>query len=290
MSTDCDVPRFGLYLPQIGLSFRQVREIASAAESMGFRHLWFCDHLEIPGCPSVLEGWTIAAAIAAHTSDIRIGHLVLCAGFRHPALLGKMAATFDQISEGRLDLGLGWGGSPMEMRDYGLAVESGALRRAKLAETIAIIRLMLVGGAVDFEGEHYVIHAAPTGPCAVQSPVPVFVGGAGATTMDLVRDHADWWNCPSYGRDDLSRLISLKGTARVSVNYSIAFDETSPTSVRRLGDRCAPILSGTPAAIGEILAADQQLGVELFNIQFVCLADIISQMTTFMKHVAPSVK
>src|SRR3954469_24750728 len=109
------MPRFGLFLPQISLTFAELSATARAAEAMGFGHLWFIDHFDLPGLGDVLEGWTVASAITSVTKTIRIGHLVLCAGFRHPAVLAKMAITLDRISGGRFDLGLGWGASPVEL-------------------------------------------------------------------------------------------------------------------------------------------------------------------------------
>src|SRR5882757_9615416 len=111
-------PWFGLYLPQLRMSFDRIVERTLAAEAAGFDSVWLMDHLVAPRAPEVdtFEGWTIATALAARTSTIRIGHLVLCDPFRHPVLLAKMAATFDVISNGRLELGIGWGSVPDEPR------------------------------------------------------------------------------------------------------------------------------------------------------------------------------
>ena len=85
------------------------------------------DHFAAPMAPEVdtFEGWTVATALAARTSTIRIGHLVLCDPFRHPVLLAKMAATFDVISGGRLELGIGWGSVPDELRHVRLRTRTG---------------------------------------------------------------------------------------------------------------------------------------------------------------------
>ncbi len=280
---------FGLYLPQVGLGFEQIVEGASVAAALGFRHVWFVDHFEIPGYGGVMEGWTIATAVAAMVPDIRIGHLVLCAGVRHPSLLGKMAATLDRISGGRLDLGLGWGSSAEELNAFGVSTEPGAVRRARLVETIAIVRAMLAGGDICFEGEHYAVRATCSGPTAVQSPVPLFIGGTGPATMELVRHHADWWNCPSAGRKHLAKLVPSTGRARVSLNYSLALDDESTGPACFSGRPYAPVLRGGSAAVADVLAADRALGVELFNIQFVHVDTLASQMETFMAKVAPAV-
>jgi hypothetical protein len=108
--------------------------------------------------------------------------------------------------------------------------------------------------------------------------------------MSLVRQHADWWNCPSYGHDDLARLIPLSGRARVSANYSIAFRDSGPARLRHFGNRCAPAVSGQPAAVADMLSADRDLGVELFNIQFVAAAEIAAHLARFMRDVAPALR
>lgn len=282
-------PSFGLFLPQIGLSFSQIVDAARDAESLGFAHVWFVDHFEVPGSPGVLEAWTVATAVACGTRSIRVGHLVLCAGFRHPALLGKMAATLDQVSDGRLNLGLGWGSSPGELRTYGVSTDSGEIRRAKLAETITIVRAMLAGGTVTFTGRHYAISEASCFPSAVQSHLPVVIGGASRATMELVRTHGDWWNCPSAARHKLAQLVPTSGPARVSANYSVLLVETARTEVDVLGDESAPVFSASPEALAELLVVDRALGVELFNLQFVNTRDLRSQMRTFMTRVAPAV-
>ena len=90
-----------------------------AAEAAGFDSVWLMDHLVAPAAPEhdTFEGWTLAAALAVRTSTIRIGHLVTCDPFRHPAVLAKMAATVDVLSDGRLELGLGWGSVRARARD-----------------------------------------------------------------------------------------------------------------------------------------------------------------------------
>jgi alkanesulfonate monooxygenase SsuD/methylene tetrahydromethanopterin reductase-like flavin-dependent oxidoreductase (luciferase family) len=94
---------FGIYVPQLGFEYAQIRERAEMCEALGFHSIWFFDHLygpELPDLPA-LEGWTLATAVLAQTQRLRVGHLVLSATFRHPALLAKMATTLDVISGGR---------------------------------------------------------------------------------------------------------------------------------------------------------------------------------------------
>ena len=115
-------PWYGLFLPQLRMSFETILERTLTAESAGFDSVWLMDHLAPPaaGDHDCFEGWTLAAALAARTSTIRIGHLVTCDPFRHPAVLAKMVATVDVVSGGRVDLGIGWGSVPDELRTFGV--------------------------------------------------------------------------------------------------------------------------------------------------------------------------
>src|SRR5436305_1026843 len=113
----------------VAVPFARLDAAARAADELGFDTLWLFDHLDTPhaepGAPvlDLYEGWTTATWLAARTHQIRIGHNVLCASFRHPALLAKMAATLDVASGGRAELGLGWRSMPAELRRSGLGDE-----------------------------------------------------------------------------------------------------------------------------------------------------------------------
>ena len=164
-------PWFGIYLPQLRMSFDRIVERTLAAEAAGFDSVWLMDHLAAPRAPEVdtFEGWTVASALAARTSSIRIGHLVLCDPFRHPVLLAKMAATLDVISEGRLELGIGWGSVPEELETYGFGPEPPAVRAAKLRETLEILDLMFAGEMFDYDGAHFTLKRAIGRPVPAQS-------------------------------------------------------------------------------------------------------------------------
>src|SRR5918995_269056 len=97
--TDLDI---GVYVPQIGFSYADVLHRAQRCEQLGIGTLWLYDHLYGPGAPDYpsLEAWTLATALLSRTERLRVGHMVLCNQFRHPAVLAKMATTLDQISAG----------------------------------------------------------------------------------------------------------------------------------------------------------------------------------------------
>jgi alkanesulfonate monooxygenase SsuD/methylene tetrahydromethanopterin reductase-like flavin-dependent oxidoreductase (luciferase family) len=289
---------FGLYLPQLRMSFERILERTLAAEAAGFDSVWLMDHLYAPVATDVdtFEGWTIASALAARTSTIRIGHLVLCDPFRHPALLAKMAATLDVISNGRLELGIGWGSVPDELRAFGFGPEPAATRAAKLRETLEILELMFAGEPFDYPGAFFQLHAAQGRPVPAQPRIPVHIGGGGARlTMPLVREFADWWNCPGYALDALDELRPLAGDARVSAQHPIGLalnrserDDVAETVNRRFGSWGA-VVTGNPDEVAHALASEVARGVEGFVCQF---SDFGTPATIerFMRDVVPAVR
>jgi alkanesulfonate monooxygenase SsuD/methylene tetrahydromethanopterin reductase-like flavin-dependent oxidoreductase (luciferase family) len=270
-------PWFGIYLPQLRMSFDRILERTLVAETAGFDSVWLMDHFAAPRAPEVdtFEGWTVATALAARTSTIRIGHLVLCDPFRHPVLLAKMAATFDVISGGRLELGIGWGSVPDELETYGFGPESPAVRAAKLRETLEILDLMFAGETFDYAGAHYTLKRAIGRPVPVQSRVPVHIGGGGPTlTMPLVERFADWWNCPGYALDRIDDLRPLAGRARVSTQHPIGLaldaasrDDVIATAHRRFGT-WGGVIAGTASEVAQQIVAEVNRGVEGFVLQF----------------------
>ena len=194
---------FGIYLPQVSFTYPEVLERARAAESVGFDSLWLYDHLYGPGLPDrpSLEGWTLASYLLAQTSTLRVGHLVLCNNFRHPAMLAKMATTLDVLSQGRLELGMGSGSVEARARPGRAAV--GHRRRAvgPVGEALEIVTRMFHDGPTTFAGDHYRVNDLPNLPPPVQRPrPPIHVGGIGPRlTLPLVARYADVWSIPTYG-------------------------------------------------------------------------------------------
>lgn len=269
--------RFGVFLPQLRMSFAALLERALAAEAAGFDSVWLMDHLAAPALPEAdcFEGWTLATALAARTSRIRIGHLVLCDAFRHPALLAKMAATLDVISGGRLELGIGWGSVPGELEAFGIGREPAATRAARLGETLEVLRLLFGGERVDYAGRFFRLAGAIARPRPVQAPLPIHVGGAGEKlTLPLAARTASWWNCPSYAVERLAALAPKAAPARISVQHPVAWvgEESERAAVTALAERrfgaWGGLLVGTAEELAERFAAEVALGAELFVLQF----------------------
>ena len=299
MSPDSDVSVwFGVFLPQLRMSFDTILERTLAAEAAGFESVWLMDHLAAPAAPQwdTLEGWTLAAGLATRTNRIRLGHLVTADPFRHPAVLAKMAATVDVLSRGRLELGLGWGSVDAELRAFGIDARPASERAARLRETLEILARMFAGEPFDYSGSHYRLEGAIGRPVPVQGHVPVHLGGAGPRlTMPLVRELADWWNCPSYAADRLAELTPLAGDARISVQHPIGLaagdadqDEVEAVTRRRFGS-WGGVVTGAADEVAAALAADVEHGARGFVLQFHDFGTT-ETLERFMADVAPAVR
>jgi probable F420-dependent oxidoreductase len=190
--------KVGVQLPEVERDVRWPEHLAIArvAEDVGFDSLWLGDHLlyRMPalGSRGPWEVWTMLAALAASTSRILLGPLVACTSFHNPAMLAKMAATVDEISGGRLILGLGAGWNETEFRAFGFPFDH---RVARFDEAFTIIRSLLKDGHVDFTGQFYNAPdcellprpARPGGP-------PLMIGSKGERMLSITLPHVDAWN------------------------------------------------------------------------------------------------
>jgi F420-dependent oxidoreductase-like protein len=200
---------FSLFLPQAGFSWPMLRERALLLEELGFDGLWLVDHFWANGMPDVdfLEGWTTLAALAEATTKLRLGLMVTCSSYRNPALLAKMAASVDQMSGGRLELGLGAGWMDSEYKAYGYEFPPIARRLAQLEEALEIVTRMMREPRTTFLGRHHRVEDAPNNPKPVQPVLPVTIGGAGEKKLlRLVARHASRWNCPMNSAHEIERL------------------------------------------------------------------------------------
>ena len=187
------------------LAWEDTKEAVLLAEELDFDAAWAPDHLMLGRDHAEYECWTLLSALAGMTDDIRLGSLVLCNDYRNPALLAKMAATLDVVSEGRLELGLGAGWHEPEYDAYGWEYRDGFERLMRLDESIRLIKHLWNddGSGVSFSGDRYEIEDAYCTPGPVQDPhPPILVGGQGEqVTLKLVAKHADVWNTDVFNGD-----------------------------------------------------------------------------------------
>jgi len=188
--------KFGVTIPQWGATWTEARDIALLAEDVGFDSIWVADHFFGVTGEDPLEAWTEMSAVAAITKKIEIGFLVLCNSYRHPPLLAKAAATFDQIANGRLILGYGAGWFVQEYEAYGYEYPSMRTRLEQLEEGLEILKRMWTEESPTFHGVHYHVENARCWPPPVRKPhPPILIGGGGEKILlKLVARFADIWN------------------------------------------------------------------------------------------------
>jgi F420-dependent oxidoreductase-like protein len=191
--------RFGLRLPQDVTDFAELRDLAQAAEQLGFHSLWLYDHFyhfPVYDNVSILEPWTLMSVLAGATRTIRLGTLVLCHAYRPPALLAKMAATLDVLSAGRLEFGYGAGWHAEEMEGYGYDFPPVATRIRQMEEGLSVIKQLWREERANHSGRYYRLHEAICEPKPTQKPhPPITIGGGGEQLLlRAVARHADIWN------------------------------------------------------------------------------------------------
>lgn len=201
-------------LDPFGVSWPQLLDAARAVEDAGFDGLWTWDHLagQVHGEAGVLECWTVLSALAASTRRVTLGPLVLNVANRRPGVLAVAAATLQQVSSGRLILGLGAGGGAAtpyagEQRALGGDVPGDAIRRRQVAETVAVCRQVWTG-RTEPAGTGSARLGAGTGFLRPDPPPPIVVGGFGPKTAELAGRVADGFNTQA-GHPDLARLTDV---------------------------------------------------------------------------------
>src|SRR5213078_1188172 len=194
--------RFGISTPNQNVAWDDLLAAWKEAEALGFDSAWVFDHfIPIFGNQDgpCLEGWTMLAALAAETRRLRVGVMVTGNTYRNPALLAKMATTVDQVSHGRLVLGIGAGWFERDHAAYGFAFGSPRERARKLAEGLQVITKLWSEDHPSFAGKYYQLDKAPFAPPNVQKPhPPIVIGGQGKRwIVPLVARYADGWNAVS---------------------------------------------------------------------------------------------
>jgi F420-dependent oxidoreductase-like protein len=192
---------FGIQTGQQDVTYQEIVAIWKEAEALGFDSAWNFDHFApIRGDINnpCLEGWTLLAALAAHTTKMRIGTLVTGNTYRNPALLAKMATTVDQISGGRVYLGIGAAWFEQEHLAYGFPFYTAKERADRLGEALEVITKLWTADHPSFDGKFYTLKNAPFNPPNLQQPhPPIVIGGKGKKwIMPLVGRYADAWNVP----------------------------------------------------------------------------------------------
>src|SRR5688500_4097635 len=173
--------RFSVW-PNAAQPWDDILDVAQHAEATGWDGVWIADHFmpnEADPSGPTNECWTLLAALGAAVPRVRLGALVTGNTYRHPAVLAKMAATVDQVSGGRIVLGLGAGWQENEHAAYGIPFFTTRERLERLEEACEIVKGLFSQPRTSFEGRHYTLRDAPLEPKPVQDPLPLLVGGGG---------------------------------------------------------------------------------------------------------------
>jgi alkanesulfonate monooxygenase SsuD/methylene tetrahydromethanopterin reductase-like flavin-dependent oxidoreductase (luciferase family) len=189
--------RVGIQLPEVEREVRwpEYLAMARAAEDAGFDALWLGDHLLYRFADGETRGpweaWTMLSALAASTSRISLGPLVAATAFHAPAMLAKLAATVDEVSGGRLILGLGAGWNETEFRAFGFPYDH---RIARFEEAFTIVRTLLREGAIDFDGRYFQARDCELRPRPRPGGPPLLVGSRGERMLRITLPHVDAWD------------------------------------------------------------------------------------------------
>jgi F420-dependent oxidoreductase-like protein len=198
-------------------AWRRTSEVAQQADRLGFDSIWLFDHFHTVPRPTdeiTFESFTTLAALAALTSRVRLGHVVICTAFRNPALTAKMISTMDSISAGRMELGIGAGWKRDEWLAYGYGFPETKERLAALGDHLEVISRMLDGDNhqhATFEGRYASVRDAINVPKPIQKPrVPIMVGGNGPNvTWRLAAKHADELNVDGMSPDEVREALPV---------------------------------------------------------------------------------
>lgn len=300
--------RFGIW-PSPSWNFEETLDLASHCERTGWDAVYFADHFmpnaETPVDGDVLECWSVLAALAAQVPRIRLAPLVTSVTYRHPAVLASIAAAVDQISGGRLTLGIGAGWQINEHEAYGIEVGSVKERLDRFEEACEVLTSLLRERRTDFCGNYFRITDAPNQPAPVQPQMPLLIGGGGEKRMlGIVARFADEWNtwsdpavlahkvgvlkqhCEAAGRD--------LGQIRVSTQAMVFLtdDEAEATAWREKPPMPGAVF-GSPQEVIAIMEQYRQAGADEFIVPGFNLGDTSRRKEIcdlFIEEVAPALR
>lgn len=258
---------FQLFLPQMRMTLPTMVERVQIAVDAGFGGVALMDHLAPPMAESqpMWDAMVAATWLGARTTGT-VGHLVLCDAFRHPAVLARQAVSLDHATEGRFELGIGWGSVPTEFPTFGVGETAPRARVDRLTETLEVLQALWSGETVSYAGEHHTLVDAQQVP-APERHIPIVIGGAGPRTLGLVARFADWWNLPIHKLDQFEELREKTGNARPSLQERVTFvpeggDRATivETAMRRFSDTGHAV--GNAVELVEHYAARSAAGIE----------------------------
>ncbi|MGV9246498.1 LLM class F420-dependent oxidoreductase [Streptomyces sp. NPDC003710] len=284
--------------PQQGATYETLLSVAKATEELGFEAFFRSDHYlkmgAVDGLPGPTDAWITLAGLARETKRIRLGTLMTAATFRLPGVLAIQVAQVDQMSGGRVELGLGAGWFEEEHKAYGIPFPKEKF--ARLEEQLAIITGLWAtepGKTFAFHGRYYDLTDSPALPKPAQPKVPVLIGGHGATrTPRLAARFADEFNIPFASVEDSERQFGRvraaaeeAGRGADALTYSNALVACVGKDDQEVARRAAAIgrevdelkangLAGTPAEVVDKIGRYQEIGSGRIYLQILDLDDL----------------
>jgi F420-dependent oxidoreductase-like protein len=265
-----------------GRPWQDVRSIGTSADSAGWHCIYVPDHFmphDARGRPRpgpVLEAWSCLTALAMLTQQVGVGTLVLGSTYRHPAVVANMAATVDQLSAGRLTLGVGAGWQTNEHRAYGISLPDVHERLDRFEEVCAVIRALTRGAPTTYHGAYYLVQDAYCEPPPVQPALPILIGGGGERrTLAIAARLADAWHTwasSSVFRSKshvLDRHCEAAGRAPNDVRRVCGATVRIVSAPRQTaaGPDDGDTIVGTAEGVAEAIDQYRQAGVEEFIVR-----------------------
>lgn len=271
--------RFSIW-PSPAQPWADILELTRHCEATGWDGVYFADHF-MPNAPDAtplegdtLECWSVIAALAAAVPRLRLAPLVTSVTYRHPALLANIAAAVDNISGGRLLLGVGAGWQENEHAAYGIELGTVKERLDRFEEACEVVTSLLHERRTTFAGTSYQLRDAPNEPRPVQERLPLLIGGGGEKrTLRIAARFADEWNawatpevlahkrgvlhqhCDALGRDPGEIAVSTQGLLFLSTDEPWLAD-------KRRADIGMPTIVGTPSEVTEIVGRYRDAGAD----------------------------
>ena len=301
--------RFGFW-PNPRSGYAATMALGRHAEATGYDGLWLADHFlpEEEELIPVHEAWVTLAALARDVPRIRLGTLVSGNTYRHPAVLANMVATIDNLSDGRVVLGIGSGWQQNEHLAYGIEFGTAASRLRMLDEACQILRGLFRNDQFDFEGEFYQLKNAPLEPKPIQKNLPIMIGGGGEkVTLKIAAKYADEWNVwgdvttLKHKMAVLDRHCEAVGRNPAEIDRSavaLLFLTDDENRIKRLKASSIPMpaIIGNVNEVRDVIGAYHEAGVKELILPDFTLGELIGAgqekldlMETFITEVAPAV-
>jgi F420-dependent oxidoreductase-like protein len=298
--------RFSIW-PSPAQPWDDIYQTAAHCERTGWDGVYFADHF-MPNGPGpqardgdMLECWSVIAALAATVPRVRLAPLVTSVTYRHPAVLANIAAAVDQVSHGRLTLGVGAGWQENEHAAYGLPLGTVRERLDRFEEAVQVLRSLLSQPRTTFAGQYFQLQDAPCQPGPVQDRLPLLVGGGGERrTLRIAARYADHWNawttpdqlahkvsvlrqhCEEAGRDPAEIHVSTQALLYLSTDKQWLEDKRQASSGQL-------VIVGTPAEVADIVARYREAGADELIVPDFTLGGMARKQDTcdlFMREVA----